>query len=374
MRVGVDGRSLARPGSRGIARYTSTMVEALGRLFPEDEWKILIPGGRELSPLPGTSVRQVPVPSRLLYGVSALASRPRLDRLLAPLDVFWAPAPAPFSLTAKMPLVLTVHDLSWELRPGDFTGYERLWHRLARPQRLASRAQRVVAVSERTRQQAVARWALEDSRTSTIYQGVASPGRSGDDAPLQADDREGAVGDVAGPDAADDYFLFVGDLEPRKAPELLAAAFARARRRGLRCRLLVAGGGRLESAFADSGARLLGRVSDATLARLYADAYALVMPSREEGFGLPPLEAARLAVPSILSDLPIFAETLGEASVRVPVGDEEALADALLQLESEPHRRNELGKAAQERAARYAPDHAARELRDVLAAAAGEQT
>ena len=49
------------------------------------------------------------------------------------MDVVWAPTIAPLSLSPGVPFVLTIQDLSFELRPGDFTAYERLWHRLARP-------------------------------------------------------------------------------------------------------------------------------------------------------------------------------------------------------------------------------------------------
>ena len=60
------------------------------------------------------------------------------------------------------------------------------------------------------------------------------------------------------------------------------------------------------------------------------------MPSWLEGFGLPPLEAAACGTPSIVSDLPVYDETLGDNVVRVPRGDEVALAGALLRMEREP--------------------------------------
>ena len=55
------------------------------------------------------------------------------------------------------------------------------------------------------------------------------------------------------------------------------------------------------------------------------------MPSRLEGFGFPPLEAALAGTPSVVSDLPVFRETLGDdGALFVPVDDPDALADALL--------------------------------------------
>src|SRR5581483_12160259 len=139
MRVGIDGRSLVRPEERGVARYAGTLLGELAQAFPDDEWRVLVPRGAQVLSLPGTDVVQVPLPSRILYGAAGVVGRPRLDALLQGVDVFWAPAPAPLAIGTNTPLVLTLHDLAWEVRPEDFTAYERLWHRLARPQALAAR-------------------------------------------------------------------------------------------------------------------------------------------------------------------------------------------------------------------------------------------
>ena len=142
MRVGIDGRSLAGPQDRGVTHVTRSLVAALAAGFPGDRLDVLVPGGGAWAPPPAldrANVRIVrhPVPSRLLFGAAALTGRPRLDRLLGGVDVLWIPAPAPLASSRRVPLVLSVHDLSWVQRPQDFTAYERLWHALARPRRLA---------------------------------------------------------------------------------------------------------------------------------------------------------------------------------------------------------------------------------------------
>src|SRR5439155_26449299 len=86
------------------------------------------------------------------------------------------------------------------------------------------------------------------------------------------------------PVGAPPYFLAVGALEPRKAPELLAAAHQRARAAGLQAELWLAGEGSVS--VAGDGIRTLGTPDDAELASLYSGALALVMPSWREGFGL----------------------------------------------------------------------------------------
>jgi glycosyltransferase involved in cell wall biosynthesis len=70
------------------------------------------------------------------------------------------------------------------------------------------------------------------------------------------------------------------------------------------------------------------------------------MPSWLEGFGLPPLEALAHGTPSIVSDLAVFAETLGpDGALRVPPGDADALARALMVLSRDASLRNALVEA-----------------------------
>ncbi|MDX6669150.1 MAG: hypothetical protein QOK04_2530, partial [Solirubrobacteraceae bacterium] len=175
MEVGIDGRSLvgAQRG-RGVAHYTRALLEALAAEFPDDRWRVLLPASSSAALAASLerhniAVRHHRLPSRALFGAAAVVRRPRLDRLLGgELDVVWAPAPAPLAVSGRVPLVVTVHDLSFEQRPHDYTGYERLWHRLARPRRLAEQAARIVAVSDATAAVVRERWELAADRVSVV--------------------------------------------------------------------------------------------------------------------------------------------------------------------------------------------------------------
>jgi glycosyltransferase involved in cell wall biosynthesis len=266
---------------------------------------------------------------------------------------------APVALSAEVPFVLTVQDLSFELRPHDFTGYERVWHALARPRALARSARRVIVLAEPTRDQLVRRWGLSPSAVRVVAPGVADA--QSDPAMLA---RFGL--------AAGSYLLAVGALEPRKAPALLAGAFARARERGLECQLVFAGDGRLRDRLTAPGVRLLGRVSDPELGALYAGALALVMPSLLEGYGLPVREALAHGTPAVISDLPVFGPELDPAVLRVAPGDETALSRALLGIAGEDGLRERLARAAPATVADLTWAAAARRTRAVLAEACGE--
>lgn len=165
--------------------------------------------------------------------------------------------------------------------------------------------------------------------------------------------------------------LAVGALEQRKRPDVLVEAHAQARARGLEAGLVLAGDGPLRAELEASHATVLGFVSDPVLEGLYAHALVLACVSREEGFGFTPLEALARGTPAVVADLPVFAETLPAGALRVPPGDAEALADALLRLENEPGLREQLVDAGAAALERVSWERAAAETRAVLEEAAG---
>ena len=177
MRVGVDGRALrANRPRRGIAIYLEQLLAELARLHPEDEYRVLVPGAARAGAVPeNVEVVGVGGSGRALHAAAALAGRPRLDRLLRGPDLIWAPAPAPLAVSRETPFVLTVHDLSFVHRPRDYGSYERLWHTVARPRRLARRAQRVLTDSDAVRAELLDEWDLDPQRVRTVRPG---PGRA----------------------------------------------------------------------------------------------------------------------------------------------------------------------------------------------------
>ena len=367
MRVGVDARSVTGP--RGVTRYTIELLRALVGGFPDDRFVVFVPGRGELPAIadvcaaPNVAVRRYPLPSRLLFGSAAIVRRPHLERLLGEtVDVVWVPAPAPVALSGRAPYVLTLHDVTWEANPRFFTPYERIWHKLARPRALADRARSLIVPGEVVRDELVAHWAVDPARIHVVPEGVRT-GSAGD-ADVRA--RLSQLGVRPG-----GFLLVSGALEPRKAPEVIARAFARARQQGLDSELVFAGDGRLAAQLRQPGVRLLGWRDGATLDALYRGALALVFGSRLEGFGLPVYEALARGTPAIISDLPVFGDELSPGVLRVAVDDELGLSEAMLRLGSDTALRARLAAAAPTAVAGLTWEAAASTTRAVLAEAAG---
>jgi glycosyltransferase involved in cell wall biosynthesis len=99
--------------------------------------------------------------------------------------------------------------------------------------------------------------------------------------------------------------------------------------------------------------RVLGTVDDQHRAILLRSASVLAYPSLDEGFGFPVLEAMAVGTPVVATRAGAVPEVAGEAAELVPVGDDEALATALVRVLADAPRRRELAAAGRARAATY---------------------
>jgi glycosyltransferase involved in cell wall biosynthesis len=99
--------------------------------------------------------------------------------------------------------------------------------------------------------------------------------------------------------------------------------------------------------------RFLGYVDDETLAGLYANATVFALPSQDEGFGLPALEAMASGTPVIVSDGGALPEVVGDAGIRFYLADQNALEQTLKECLSNHRLRTELREKGLERAKKF---------------------
>lgn len=129
------------------------------------------------------------------------------------------------------------------------------------------------------------------------------------------------------------YILFVGSLQPRKNLQLLLQAWQTIKDEFKDLSLVVAGGvGPVFEAIkfvAEERVRFLGYVADSDLPGLYAHAALSVLPSLDEGFGLPALEAMACGTPVIVSNAGALPEVVGDAGLIFDVSKVDDLIRAI---------------------------------------------
>ena len=161
MRIAIDARLWAEPRS-GIGRYTRALTEHLLPLAPEEQW-ILYVDRRPGPPLAGAEVRCLPGPQRLIW---SLWHAPR-DLRRRPVDVFHGVTGFELPGRGSWALVTTVHDLVPFRRP-DLVPSRHRWAVRCLLGGALRRAHRVIAVSETTRQELLARYRLPPARVVVV--------------------------------------------------------------------------------------------------------------------------------------------------------------------------------------------------------------
>jgi len=287
MRVGLDVAPLLQTQA-GTARWVRGLRRGLEAR-----------AGIEVIPLSwGGTARLTAVARDALWYPALLpiaAARARVDVLHC--TIFRAPP------RARVPTILTVHDLAVLRHPAVFPAWTRLYGATAlRP--VVRSADRVFAVSEFSKREVVELAGVDPDRVDVVPNAVE---------PVFTPD---------GPRAEGDYVLAVGTLEPRKNLARVVEATARA---GAELRLVGARGWG-DAGVSGTHVTWLGRIDDDELAAAYRGARSLVFPSLYEGFGIPVLEAMASGTPVVTSAGSAMAEVAGDAAVLVDPLDAASIA------------------------------------------------
>src|SRR6201992_2197696 len=224
-------------------------------------------------------------------------------------DVLHSPWLEGAPLRTTVPTVVTLHDLVPLKRPGDYlrTGLRFKLRYLA-----VQRATRVIVPTRTVADDAIRALDIPAERIEVIPQAPAPAFWR------RPPEEVAAVRERYG--LPDRYLLWVGTMR-RPDPRKRVAALARADR----SMPLVLVGPVSRWARELPGVQLTGAVPDDELAAIYSGAHALVFPSDEEGFGLPPVEALACGTPVAACDVPALREVLAGRVVLSDVDDLDAL-------------------------------------------------
>jgi glycosyltransferase involved in cell wall biosynthesis len=355
LRIAIDAHAVgAKLG--GNESYAVNLIEALAQIDSANHYTIYIttdearerfhgrwPNFKVRATLPHTPLIRIPL---------TLSAELRKN----PVDVLHVQFTAP--PFCPCPVVVSIHDLSFEHLPQTFRRRSRTQLRLT-VRHSARRAARIISLSEHGRRDIIETYGITAERVSAIP--LAAPPNF---APVQDVRELQRVRHNYGIDG--DYILSVGSIQPRKNLARLVKAYARVRAslRGNKSEdklpklVLVGKCGwlydetlrALEETGVKNSAVLTGYVPQADLPALYSGALCFVYPSYFEGFGLPPLEAMKCGAPVIVGNKTSLPEVVGDAALAVDPFDVEAIASAMKKVIESPTLRNELSIKGQTRA------------------------
>jgi glycosyltransferase involved in cell wall biosynthesis len=371
MRIVVDYRPALRARS-GVGESVHQTARALALCYPDDaltlftsSWKDR-PDQAAVEALRGARVSDHRWPVRALNFAFHRLEWPPIE-LLTGGEYDVAFSPHPLLLPARRAAqVVMVHDLDF-LRHPERTEREirRDYPRLAGPH--ARRAHCVIVPSKHTAADVIEHLGVPSRRVVVCPHG----------APAWRDPVPARL-------AADGYVLFMGTLEPRKNVGGLLDAYGRllARRRDAPKLVLAGSAGSearpwLEAIGAPPLAghvEHLGYVGEHDRQRVYAGARVLVLPSHDEGFGMPALEAMSLGVPVIASNRGALPEVVGDTGILVAPDDPEAIAAALERLLRDDELARETGRRGFERAQQFQWTRTAKAVRGAFLQAIAERT
>jgi glycosyltransferase involved in cell wall biosynthesis len=283
--------------------------------------------GGALTGLP-SGVRQVGprLPARALRAAWTRTDLPPIETLVGRTDVFHGTnfvSPP----TRRAREVLTVHDLTYVDHVETVSAESRAYARLV--PRALDRGAHVVTPSAAVAARVREVYDLPAERVSATPLGVSA-------AWFEARPADPAW--LAARGLPRDYVVFVGSLDPRKNLPRLLDAHAVLRRADPDVPDLVLAGpaGRDESLTGRRGVHLTGWLEDDDLRALVAGAGALALPSLDEGFGLPAVEALAAGRPVVVSRAPALLEVVGPHGFDAPASDVAGLADALARAVAAP--------------------------------------
>lgn len=355
MRIAVDCRYVRTDRHDGISRYTAGLVAELGALHPVT---MLISDPHQLRMLPTLPWFRVSAPTSVREPLVAW----QVNRL-AP-DVVFSPMQTMGTLGRRYRLVLTLHDLIYYRHPtpprdlpAPIRLLWRLYHLAWWPQRLLlDRADAVVTVSQTTASLIAAHRLTR--RPVTVVANAADP------VPAQA--LAAAAPVPAGPEPGR-RLVYMGSFMPYKNVDTLVRAAAALPDHELHLMSRVDDAERARLTALAPGARLVFHdgASDAEYHAALRGATALVSASRDEGFGIPLVEAMSVGTPVVVSDIPVFREVGGAAGTYLDPDDVAGFTAAIRELD-DPERAAARSAAARERAGHYSWAASARALLTLL--------
>jgi glycosyltransferase involved in cell wall biosynthesis len=331
MIIGIDGRVL-QEGNGGIFVYAKNLIENLIPISKKHQIKIFLNQYKqnsnrvldELTDHPNVKKYSYRFPNKLLNASLKFSNWPKIDDLIGGCDVLFFPSMMYSAWNKKTPSVLTMHDISYEFFPEFFTKKQQIWHKLMDPKKLCEKSNKIISVSEATKNDLINTYGIEARKIKRIYSGINKSHRPILDKEELLRIRE----KYKLPNAK--YIIQEGTIQPRKnyigsleafqywqsnySTEASKYHFLIVGHKGWKSNQLI--NAVRKSGFSDK-IHIITEVPENDLPALYSLSDISLFPSFYEGFGFPPLESMACGVPVIAGANSSLVEIVKDAGLLV---------------------------------------------------------
>ena len=332
VKIAVNTRLLLKDKLEGIGWVAYECLSRIVKAHPDDEFYFIFDRKPDPKFIFAANVKPVVLFPQarhpFLYVIYFEISLKRALRKINP-DVFIS-TDAYLCLRSKTPQIAVFHDINFEHFPQDFPRLA-LWHYKKYFPKYARKAEKIITVSEFSKQDIIDNYGVDPEKINVVYNG-ANEGFK----PISEEEKQKIILQYA---AGYQYFMFVGSLHPRKNLVRLFPAFDIFKEKtGSDVKLLIVGEKRwwtepIQKAYEAMRHKddvvFVGHLQIDELQRVTAAALASVYVSYFEGFGIPIIEAYKCDVPVITSNVTSMPEVAGDAALLVDPFDVESIASAM---------------------------------------------
>lgn len=321
MHIGIDARMYG-PRQTGIGNYIKYLIAYLQDIDTANRYTLFLRNEAYRSLVLGNP-RFTKVRANIDW--YSVAEQTSFVSLLSrhPVDLMHFPH-FNVPLWYRKPFVVTIHDLTPKLFPGEKVGksfVRRLGYQIVLRHAI-KRSQAIIAPSAFIKNDIMRNFTIPERKVQIIYEGIPLPPKGSGKAPIQGH-----------------YILYVGVWRSHKNVEGLLRAFAKLKARGLPHALVLVGDPdiyrkAMQTAWESLGITkwllIAGFQPEKAMEDWYAHADLLVLPSFSEGFGFTPLIARSYGVPVAVSDIPVLHEILGKEATYFNPYDVADMADTMV--------------------------------------------
>ena len=369
MFIGIDASRALRARRTGTERYSLELINALLDLDSGHQFRLYVPAPPPQKLFRGNADIAV-LAGRRLWTHAKLGPYTRSH----PPDVLFVPAHV-LPVVGPRKTVVTVHDLGYEHFPQAHPWRQKQYLRWSTRRHVRVSTQ-VIADSQATKDDLISFYGADSDRIHVVHL-APDPDLKREPDPSRIANVRASYG--IPPDA--EYILHIGTIHPRKNLNRLVDAFSLLRQRlpERKLHLVLAGGmgfegDALQHKVADMGLaahiRFTGYARVHDIPTLYSGAACYTLPSLNEGFGFPALEAQTCETPLVCARTSSLPEVAGDGALYFDPFDVEDMADAIERVLVEPDLRSELVKKGRENVKRFSWKKTARETLRVLELAA----